>query len=77
MWRESSLLRDRAVQVSNSQTHVFSASVLCLKNISPEPVQGWKYKIKWYLETRYLKEVDRIDGEPMEFKWQISQDSLH
>ena len=26
-------------------------------------------KLKWYFETRYLKELDRIDGEPMEFEW--------
>ena len=25
-------------------------------------------KIKCYLETRYLKELDQIDGEQMEFK---------
>ena len=23
------------------------------------------------LETRYLKDLDRIDGEPMEFQWTI------
>ena len=51
-----------------SETCVFSDSVLCLRSISPEPVQVWNDKIKWYLETRYLKELDRIDGEPMEFE---------
>ena len=69
MWRESSLLCDRAVEIMKSKTYVFSDSVLCLGGISPEPVQAWKDKIKWYLETRYLKELDRIDGEPMEFEW--------
>ena len=53
-----------------SKTCVFSDSVPCLGGISPEAVQAWKDKIKWYLETRYLKELDRIDGEPMEFEWQ-------
>ena len=77
MWRESSLLRDRAVRIINSQNYTFSDSVLCLGGISPEPVQAWKEKIKWYLETRDLKELDRIDGEHMEFEWKISQDSLH
>ena len=52
-----------------SETYVSSDSVLCLGNISPEPAQAWKYKIKWHLETRYLKDLDRIDGEPMEFEW--------
>ena len=53
----------------NSKTYVFSDSVLCLGGISPEPVQAWKDKIKWYLETCYLKELDRIGGEQMEFEW--------
>ena len=70
IWRESSLLCDRAVRIVKSTTCVFSDSVPCLGGISPEAVQAWKDKIKWYLETRYLKELDRIDGEPMEFEWQ-------
>ena len=28
-----------------------------------------KTKIKWFLKTRYLKDLDRIDGEPTEFEW--------
>ena len=30
-----------------------------------------QYWIKCYLETRYLKELNRIDGELMEFEWKI------
>ena len=70
-WRESSPLCDRVVRIMKSQTYVFSDSVLCLGGIRPEPVQAWKDKITWYLETRYLKELDRNDGEPMEFEWTI------
>ena len=77
MRKESSLLCDRAVQIMKSQTYVFSDSVLCLRGISTELVRAWKDKVKWYLETRCLTELDRIDGEPMEFEWKISQDSRH
>ena len=28
-------------------------------------------KIKWYVESDYLKDLNRIDGEPMEFEWKI------
>ena len=77
MWRESSLLCDRAVRIMKSQTYVFSDSVLCLGDISPEPVQAWIDKNKWYLETRYLKELNRIDGQLVEFDWKNSQFSLH
>ena len=51
-----------------SKNYVFSDSVLCLGGISPEPVQSWKDKIKWYLET-ISKNWIEIDREPMEFEW--------
>ena len=70
-WRQSSLLCDRAVLTVKSKTYVFADSVPCLGGISTEPVQAWKDKIEWYLETRYLKDLDRIDGEPLEFEWTI------
>ena len=45
---------------------------MCLGGISDEPVHAWKSKIKWFLETRHLKDLDGIDGEPMEFEWKNS-----
>ena len=71
VWRETTLLTDRAVQFANAKTYVFSDSVLCLGGISAEPVKAWESKIKWFLETRYLKDLDRIDGEQIEFEWTI------
>ena len=71
MWRDTSLLCDRAVHIVKSQTYVFADLVLCLGGISTVPIQAWEDKIKWYLETRYLKDLDRIDGEPMELEWTI------
>ena len=68
VWRDSSLLCDRAVRIMNSKTCVFSDSVLCLGGISTEPVKAWACKMKCFLETRFLKELDRIDGEQMEFE---------
>ena len=71
MWRETTLLIDRAVQFAIAKTYVFSDSVLCVGGNSTEPVKAWESKIKWFSETRHLKELDRIDGEPVEFEWQI------
>ena len=76
MWRETSLLCDKAAEITNDKTFVFSDSVLCLGSISAEPVEAIKNKFEWYLETRYLKDLNRIDGEPMEFGWTFFQDSL-
>ena len=39
--------------------------------MSDQPVEAWKNKITWYLENRYLKDLNRIDGEPIEFEWKI------
>ena len=47
--------------------------MLCLGGISDEPVQAWEIRIKWFLETRYHKDLDVIDGEPMELEWKIVQ----
>ena len=69
MWRETTLLCERVVQIANSKTDAFSDSVLCLGGTSTEPVKAWKDRIKWFLETRYLKDLDRIGGEQMEFEW--------
>ena len=45
--------------------------MLCLGTLSDKPVEAWKDRTKWFLETSYLKDLDRIDGEPMEFEWKI------
>ena len=61
MWRETSLLTDRAVQFAFAKTYVFSDSVLCLGGISTERVNAWESKIKLFSETRYLKDLGRIE----------------
>ena len=69
--RETTLLTDKAVQFATAETCVFSDSVLCLGRISPEPVKAWESKIKWFVESRYFRVLDRIDREPMDFEWKI------
>ena len=77
MWRETTLLTDRGVQLATADTYILSDSVPCLGGISDEPVKAWRSRINRFLETRYLKDADRIDVEPMEFEWNFSQDLLH
>ena len=38
MWRATTLLCDKAVEITNAKTYVFSDSVLCLGYISDQPV---------------------------------------
>ena len=72
-WSSTTLPCDKAIEITNAKTYVFSDSVLCLGSISDQPIEAWTNKIKWYLETRYLRNLNRIDGEPMEFEWKIFQ----
>ena len=37
--------------------------------ISENPVSVWKEKIDWFMYSTQCRELDRIDGEPMEFGW--------
>ena len=79
MWRETTLLTGRGVPLATAKTIVFSDSdsVLCLGVFRDEPVKAWESRTKWFLETRYRNDLDRIDGKPMELEWNFSQDSLH
>ena len=53
-------------------TYFFAdTSVLCLGGIKENTNEVWKYKIKWYIENHHLKDLNRIDGESMEFEWKI------
>ena len=67
-WRRTTLLTDRPVQLSTAKACVFSDSVLCMGRISEKPASAWKEKIDWFMNSFQCRELDRIDGEPMEFE---------
>ena len=68
-WKRTTLFTDRAVQLSSAKAQVFSDSVLCMGRIPDTPVSAWKEKIDWFMKSSQCQELDRIDGEPMEFEW--------
>ena len=68
-WKRTTLLTDRAVRLSTTKACVFSDSVLCMGRISENPVSAWKEKIDWFTNSCQCRELDRIDGKPMEFEW--------
>ena len=39
--------------------------------IPDNPVSAWKEKVDWFRNSLQCRELDRIDGEPMEFEWKI------
>ena len=63
VWRGTTLLCDKAGEITNAKNYFFSDSVLCLGSISDLHVEAWKNRTKWYLETRCLKDLDSIREE--------------
>ena len=73
-WERLSLVNDEEVtNLSKAKVCVFSGSVLCLGKVRqfPESNEDWKAKTNWFLGVKQYRELDRIDGEPMEFEWMI------
>ena len=67
----TSLLHSRAYQYSTAKVYVFSDSVLCLGKMGDDPVESWKRPTQWYSDSNYFKELNRIDGQLVEFEWKI------
>ena len=65
------LIAQSSLSISTAMVHVFSDSVLCLGKMGDNPVESWKSKIQWYSDNDYFRELNRIDGQPIEFEWKI------
>ena len=63
----------------HAKVYVFSDSVLCLGKMNQNPTSNtvWERQLGWFKSSSQYRALDTIDGEPMEFKWNISQDPLH
>ena len=59
--------------VSNTKVYVFSDSVLCFgkMNENPQSNYAWEDRLTWFKSSSEYRAVDTIDGEPMEFEWNI------
>ena len=70
---------EEVVSLSHAKVHVFSDSVLCLGKMSENPQSNyvWEDKLRWFKSSSQYRALDTIDGGPMEFEWNISQDSPH
>ena len=79
-WKHLSLIRDEeVVSLSRENVYVFSDSVLCFGKMSENPPSNivWEDKLTWFKSSPRYRIVDTMDREPMEFEWNISQDSPH
>ena len=73
-WKYLSLIGDeRVVNLQRTKVYVFSDSVLCLGKIfeNPQSNDAWEQRLEWLKSSSKYRNFDRIDGEPMEFEWNI------
>ena len=73
-WKQFSWVSDEEViSLSHAKVHVFSDSVVCLGKMSQNPQSNivWEDKLTWFKSSSQYRILDTIDGEPMEFEWNI------
>ena len=73
-WKHLSLVGDeQVINLLHTKVYVFSDSVLCLgkMNENPQSNFAWEDKLTWFKSSSEYRALDTIDGEPMEFEWNI------
>ena len=73
-WKHLSLIGDEeVVSFSHAKVYVFSDSVLCFGKMSEIPQSNivWEDKLTWFKSSPIYRTLDKIDGEPTEFEWNI------
>ena len=75
-WKCLSLIGDeQVISLQRTKVDVFSDSALCLGKIheTSQSNTAWEQRLEWFKKSQEHRNFDRIDGEPMEFEWNISQ----
>ena len=74
LWKYLSLNGDeRVINLQRTTVYVFSDSVQCLGKIyeNPQSNGAWEDRLGWLKISPEYRNFDRIDGEPMDFDWNI------
>ena len=73
-WKYLSLIGDeQVISLQRTKVYIFSDSVLSLGKIHEKPQSNaaWEQRLERFKRSQEYKNLDRIDGEPMEFEWNI------
>ena len=64
---------ERVFNLQRTKVYVFSDSVLCLGKIheNTQSNDAWEERLEWFKTSEEYRNLDSIDGEPMEFEWNI------
>ena len=74
IFMETMIFDDEEVSsLSHAKVYIFSDSVLCLGKVHQNPQSNtfWEDKLTWFKSSSRYRALDRIDGEPMDFEWNI------
>ena len=75
-WRQYyfwSMMKKSFISLSHGKVYVFSDSVLCLGKVNQNPALNtvWEEQLSWFKSSPQYRALDTLDGEPMEFEWNI------
>ena len=73
-WKQLSLVNDEEiVSLSDAKVFVFSHSVFCFGKVNQNLTSNtvWEEKLSWFKDSPQYRTLDTLDGEPMEFEWDI------
>ena len=73
-WKYLSLTDDeQVICLQRTKVYVFSDSVLCRGKIheNSQSNTAWEQRLEWFKTSQEYRNLGRIDGEPMEFEWNI------
>ena len=64
---------EEVISLSHAKVHVLSDSVLCFGKMSENTQSNtvWEDKLTWFKSSSQYRTLDTLDGEPMEFQWNI------
>ena len=64
---------EEVISLFHTKVYVFSDSVVCLgkMNENPQSNYAWEDRLTWFKSSPEYNALDKIDGEPMEFEWNI------
>ena len=69
----SSVNSEEVISLSHAKVYVFSDSVSCLGKVNQNPTSNtvWEEQLGWFKDSPQNRTLETIDGEPMEFEWNI------
>ena len=70
-WKYLSLIGDEhVISLQRRSLRLFRFCIVSWYE-NPQSNAAWEQRLKWFKTSQEYRNLDRIDGEPMEFEWNI------